>query len=167
MNIISVKRLPGQDIYQLNENERIVLKLRYKQEMHIARVEAEKEQRVLIIEDEGLLRTKMSIKNEYGIGIGHLVFDNFSDSHGLVEIENTRFRFSIRHGASPELNIFSTSPKHLLYSCSFSFNEKNNYTSANDNKQPRYKVRSSSFIIAVSWYLFRKTVGSNELVNTA
>lgn len=144
MNIIAIKRIPGLDSYELKENGDTVLEIRYKPDMHTARVVTHQERRVLIIENEGLLRIKMAIKNEYGIRIGSLVYDNFSDTHGSVEIENFKFRFLIQHSPVPELHIYK-GRRNLIYSCQLSFD---------DNNSKEAKTQSASFIIAVSWYLF-------------
>jgi hypothetical protein len=152
MNIIAIKRIPGLDSYQLKENDNTVLEIRYKPDMHTARVVTHEERRVLILENEGLLRIKMVIKNEYGIQIGSLTYDNFSDTHGLVEFENTRFRFSIQHVPVPELHIYK-GRRDLIYSCQLSFD---------DNNVKEAKSQSASFIIAVSWYLFLKGAGKRQ-----
>lgn len=157
MNRISYKKISGQDIYQLQENDETVLGINYKPETHIARVETNNERRALIIENEGLLRVKMVVKNEYGIRIGSLTYDNFSDSHGSVEIEDSRFRFSIQHEPKPELHIYKGSRRNLIYSCDLSFD---------DNHSKEIKSLSASSIIAVSWYLFLKGVGSEKAVLT-
>jgi len=158
MNTVSVKQIAGQQDYLLKEDNNTVLKLRYKQDMHIARVETEKERRVLIIEDEGLLRTKLILKNEYGIRIGSMTYDNFSHTNGSVEIESTRYRFFIVNGSVPELHIYKGSRRNLIYSCQLSF----------DDNSKEIKSQPASFIIAVSWYLFLKgTITAKPLFNDA
>ncbi len=146
MNIIAIKRIPGLDCYELKENDSTVLEIRYKPDMHTARVVTHEERRVLIIENEGLLRIKMAIKNEYGVRIGSLTYDNFSDTHGSVEFERTKYRFHIQYTPVPELHVYQRRRK-LIYSCQLSFDD-------NHSKEP--KSQSASFIIAVSWYLFLK-----------
>jgi len=144
MNVIAIKRIAGLDRYELKENDDTVLEIRYKPDMHTARVLTHLERRVLIIENEGLLRIKMAIKNEYGIRIGSLTYDNFSDTHGSVEIEDLKFRFHIQYTPVPELHIYKRR-RDLIYSCRLSFD---------DDKPKEAKSQSASFIIAVSWYLF-------------
>ena len=147
MNIVSVKQLPGQQDYLLKEDDKTVLKLRYKNDLHTARVETEKERRVLIIDDEGLLKTKSVLKNEYGVRIGSLNYDNFSDSQGSVDIENIKYRFNVKNGETPELNIYKGSRRNLVYNCKVAF----------DDIKSRIKgSQTASLIIAVSWYLFLK-----------
>ena len=146
MNIIAIKRIPGLDSYQLKENDDTVLEIRYKPDMHTARVVTHAERRVLIIENEGLLRIRMAIKNEYGIRIGSLTYDNFSDTYGSIEFEKTKYRFRIQYSPVPELHIYK-GRRDLIYSCRLSID-------ANDSKEA--KLQSASLVIAVSWYLFLK-----------
>jgi len=114
----------------------------------------------LIIDDEGLLKSRLILKNEYGVRIGALSYDNFSDTHGSVEIENIKYRFIITHGAAPELKIYKGSRRNLIYSCELSFDD--------DKNSKAVKFQPSSFIIAVSWYLFLKgTVTTSPAFNDA
>ena len=147
MNIVSVKNTSDHQDYILTEDEKTVLKLSYREERHTARIETEKERRVLIIDDEGLLRKKLVLKNEYGIRIGSLVYDNFSDTHGAVEIETSKYRFVVQYGENTELNIYKDSRRHLIYNCQLSFD---------NSKSKQIRAQSASLIIAVSWYLFLK-----------
>jgi len=147
MNIVSVKNISGQQDYILKEDDKTVLKLRYKKELHTARIETETERRVLIIDDEGLLRTKLILKNEYGVRIGSLSYDNFSDTHGSVEIENTKFRFLIQHTPKTELHIYKGSRRNEIYNCQLSFDDIND---------KEINPRPPAFTIALSWYLFLK-----------
>lgn len=159
MNTVSVKNTAGQQDYLLKEDDRTVLKLLYKKDQHIARVETEKERRVLIIDDEGLLKTRLVLKNEYGVRIGSLSYDNFSDTHGSVEIENARYRFIVQYGSTSTLNIYQGTRRNLIYSCQLSYD---------DNNSKETKLQSASFIIAVSWYLFLKAVVTgNPVFNEA
>jgi hypothetical protein len=144
MNIISVKSSQDSQDYLLKEDEKTVLKLRYKNDTHVARVETENERRVLLIEDEGLLRTLLILKNEYGVRIGSLNYDNFSTTHGIVDIENTKYRFHVNPATVTELYIYKRSRKNLIYSCQLSTEDKSS------------KTVTASLIIAVSWYLFLK-----------
>jgi hypothetical protein len=152
MNIVSVQNNPGQEDFLLKEDDKTVLKLSYKNDRHVARIETEKERRVLIIEDEGLLRTRLVLKNEYGVRIGTLNYDNFSAAHGTVDIEDTKYRFDVRPGEFPELHIYQRSRRHLIYSCQLAVADHNS------------KTALASLIIAVTWYLFLKGVSKTHHV---
>ena len=158
MNIVSVKNISGQQDYILKEDDKTVLKLRYKKDLHTARIETETERRVLIIDDEGLLKTKSVLKNEYGIRIGSLNYDNFSDTQGSVDIEGVKYRFIVKNGEVPELNIYKGSRRNLVYSCQVVF----------DDISSRIKgSQTASLIIAVSWYLFLKNAMGIPVFNEA
>jgi len=159
MNIVSVKQLPGQQDYLLKEDDKTVLKLQYKKDLHTARVETEKERRVLIIDDEGLLKTKSVLKNEYGIRIGSLNYDNFSDTHGSVDIENIKYRFIVKNSETPELNIYKGSRRNLIYNCQLVFDDISSTIKGS---------QTASLIIAVSWYLFLKEeIKAHHVLNEA
>lgn len=147
MNIVSVKNVSGQQDYILKEGDKTVLRLRYKNDLHTARIETENERRVLMIEDEGLLRTKLVLKNEYGVRIGSLMYDNFSTAQGTIEIEHTKFRFFIDHNSNPTLHIYKGSRRNEIYNCELSF----------DDHDPKVvKSQPPAFTMALSWYLFLK-----------
>ena len=133
----------------MKEDDKTVLKLIYKNDLHIARIETEKERRVLIIEDEGLLRTLLVLKNEYGIRIGSLNYDNFSATHGTVDIENVKYRFDSKQ---TELQIYKGSRRNLIYTCQLSIEGNNS------------KTALASLIIAVSWYLYLKGIAQTSHV---
>lgn len=158
MNTIIVNRKSGQHIYQLKENGTTVLKLNYNPEQHIARIEAGNEGRVLFLENEGFIRTRISIKNEYGVGIGSLVFNGFSGNHGEVEIEEIRYMFLFQHNANPELEIYKNSHSNLIFTCRLPLEK--------DNLSGKYS-QSYPLIIAVTWYLFQKSTHRNKLVSFA
>ena len=152
MNIVSIKSHKDHHDYLLNEDDKTVLKLRFKNDTHIARIETEKERRVLHVEDEGLLRTVLVLKNEYGIRIGSLSYDNFSTTHGIVDIESIKYRFHVNQAASSELYIYKGSRKNLIYNCQLSTEDKNS------------KTATASIIIAVSWYLYLKDESKKQPV---
>ena len=159
MNIVSVKQLPGQQDYLLKEDDKTVLKLCYKNDLHTARVQTENERRVLTIDDEGLLKTKSVLKNEYGIRIGSLNYDNFSDTQGSVDIENIKYRFIVMKGETPELNIYKGSHRNLIYNCRVVLG---------DIKSRVKGSQAASLIIAISWYLFlQESVHQQHAFNEA
>ena len=100
-----------------------------------------------MIDDEGLLKIKSVLKNEYGVRIGSLNYDNFSDSHGTVDIENIKYRFTVKNSKTPELNIYKGSRRDLVYNCQLVFGDISSKIKGS---------QTASLIIAVSWYLFLK-----------
>ena len=149
MNLISKMQNSGHEEYTLTENGKTTLKISYRKDLHTARVEIENDKRVLIIENEGLLKPKLLIKNEYGVMMGKMSFDNWSSDHGLVEMENIRYPFTMNRSASSELFFYKKSRRNLVYSCSLSFETTN---------QPEFSQDSYTYIIATVWYLLQQDV---------
>jgi hypothetical protein len=156
MNIIVLKRIPGQEKFQLKENNDTVVEIRYKPEMHTARIETREEKRVLIVEEESFLKIKLVIKNEYGIRIGSLSWNNFSDTHGAIEIENIKLRFVIQHKTESELKIYKG--RENIYNCLLALPE---------NNSKEFRLQLSSSIIAVAWYLYHKITAPQPASSTA
>ena len=92
----------------------------------------------------------MVLKNEYGVRIGSLNYDNFSDTHGSIDIEKIKYRFHFRQVTAHELHVYKGSRKDLIYSCQLSI--ENNIS----------KTALASLIIAISWYLFLKEVSKDH-----
>lgn len=144
------------------EDEKTVLKLRFNTQLSTARIETENKKRVFIIEDEGLVRTRLVLKNEYGVRIGYLVFDGWDERKGVVQIESTHFRFALTKNPSHELRIYSYTGKKLIYSCSLSFEPRYNFTLSGNHYQSDLKEYPPSFVLAVSWYVFQQLINPKE-----
>ena len=149
MNIVIKNINGGNDEYQLKENDKTIVQVRHRRDMNTARVETIKGQRVLIIEKEGLIKRRVVIKNEYGVEIGQMAFDNWSDSQGVVQLDNIRYKFTLNASSSQELYIYKGSRKNLVYQCNLAF-EKGN--------QSQLKDHTSAFIISIAWYLHLQPV---------
>ena len=149
MNVGIKKTGSGNDEYTLIENDKTILRVRHRRDMNTARVETVNEQRILLIQNEGLLRIKMAIKNEYGVQIGQMFFDNWSDDQGVVQIENIRYRFSINNKSSQELYIYKGTRRNLIYQCNLAFEPDN---------ESHLKGHTSAFIISIAWYLHLQSV---------
>lgn len=158
MNIVSVKQSPGHYTYQLDEDGSTVLKLTHNVDSHTLRIQTESLQRALIMEDEGLLKTKWVLKNEYGIKLGQLMYDNFNQKHGSFEIDGSRFRFVVQNGSVNELQIYKSSGRKLIYACSLSKEIANNDGGISF---------TSPVIFAVSWYLVMKNIVREDLAYSA
>lgn len=162
MNSIIRRSSAEYEDFLFKEADKIVLKLRFNFFLSTARIEIENEKRVFIIEDEGLLKTKLVLKNEYGVRMGQLVFDNWYEQHGTVQIENSRFRFTIRKTPSAELQIYKNSGKNLIYTCILSFESRDNLPGTGRAHQFISKNYPSSYILALSWYLLQQSVRQEE-----
>jgi len=153
MNIVTKKNLGDHDEYQLNENGKTILKVMHRRDLNTARVETTKGQRVLIIENEGLIKERIVIKNEYGVEIGQLAFNNWSDNHGIIQIENFKYKFHLNNREKTEMLIFNDSGKTLLYQCLLSFES---------DLLSHLKEQLSAITVSIAWSLHLKSVGEKE-----
>ena len=161
MNSITRRSSVDYEDFLFKEDEKTILKLRLNYNLQTARIETEKEKRVFIIEDEGLLRTRLVLKNEYGVRMGQMIFDNRNELHGTVEIENSRFKFTIPRGSSAGLSIYNNSGRNLIYNCNLSFEPGENKPETREVHQPALK-NSPTYILALSWYLFQLSIKQKE-----
>jgi len=162
MNSVTRRSSDAYENFLFKEDDNTVLKLRFNPYLNTARIETENEKRVFIIEDEGLLKTKLVLKNEYGVRMGQMVFDNWDEQHGTVVIENSRFRFAIRKAPTAELQIYTYSGKNLIYNCNLSFEPPDSYSGTGQAHQPVLKNYPSSYILALSWYILQHSVKQKE-----
>jgi len=153
MNVIIKKISIGNEEYTLKENDKTILKVRYRRDMNTARVETINEQRILIIQNEGLLKIRMAIKNEYGVEIGQMFYDNWSDNQGVVQIDKIRYRFTLTAVSSLELYIYKGTRKNLVYQCSLAL-EKDSLL--------HLKEQTPAFIISIAWYLHLQDIKENK-----
>jgi len=165
MNTISIDHGSEYEQFYLTENNKRVLKFRYNKQAHTARIQTVIGRRLIIIEEEGLIKTRITLKNEYGVGIGALHYNNFSDHSGSIEIENFGFRFLLKgkENSSMELQIFKQHTNDVYYSCLI-HSDGNLLTS--QTGQQLHKTQNASYIIAVSWYLYLKSVSKETLVES-
>lgn len=158
MNSVTRRSSAEYEDFLFKEDEKTILKLRLNYHLQTVRIETESEKRVFIIEDEGLLKTKLVLKNEYGVRMGQMVFDNWYGQQGTVEIENSRFRFTIRKTPSAELQLYKNSGKNLIYSGNLLFESGNSQHEARQGIQLILKNYQHSYILALSWYLLRQSI---------
>lgn len=153
MNVIIKRISKGKEEYILKEGDEKMLRIKYRNDLHTVRLETESDQRLLIIENEGLIKTRLSIKNEYGIEIGQMFFDNWSDKYGSVLIEGIRYRFQIKNSTTPELVFYKNSVKKISYQCLLSFETENRSDS---------KDIVSALLISTAWYLVLNGISETQ-----
>lgn len=161
MNRVTRNTSTDYEDFLFKEDEKTVLKLRLNYHLQTVRIETESEKRVFIIEDEGLLRTRLVLKNEYGVRMGQMIFDSRNELNGKVEIESSHFKFSIPKGSSGALSIYDYSGRKLIYNCNLSFDPGEKKPETREAHQTALK-NSPTFILALSWYLFQQSIKQKE-----
>ena len=130
----------GQEVYELRDKEKKLLILDFHAATNSARIEYADEKRVFLVRNEGFLRSKTVLCNEYGIRLGWLVQDN---KESYIQLNNERFFYDINKNSLPELIIYKESKDHPIVICELDI--KNNVLQPN---------LYSSLLLALCWYIF-------------
>ena len=70
------------------------------------RISANDEKRVFLIGREGFLRRRTVLRNEYGIRIGQLTYDNNQDNQGLIDVYEEDFTYILQSDTNPKASIY-------------------------------------------------------------
>jgi len=142
MKWLSTSKKSGQEIYELWNTEEKLLTLTFQPGSGSLRITADDEKRVFLIGTEGFLRTRTVLRNEYGIRIAQLNYENSQDKIGTIEFDNEGFNYSIRNHFHQELVI--TKNEEIVASCELPAIPKKSFNSENHD----------FLILALCWYMF-------------
>jgi hypothetical protein len=152
MKWIKNTTLAAHDIYELRNNDEKLLSLDLHPFTNSARIQYASEKRVFLIRKEGFLRNKTVLCTEYGIRLGHVVFDN---KEKFIELNNERFYYDIRKTPAAEMLIYTESKAQTLIACEMDW-------SIDDPKKE--SALHSCLLLALVWYLFLPAVKPAELL---
>ena len=102
-----------ENIYELWNSKEKILVLAYHPASGTLRVSEEGEKRVFLIGREGFLRRRTVLRNEYGIRIGQLSYDNNQDSQGAIDLYDEHFIYTLHSGPDPKASIYRGSEIHV------------------------------------------------------
>ena len=142
MKWLSISKKSGQEIYELWNTKEKLLTLTCQTSSGSLRITTGNEKRVFLIGKEGFLRNRTVLRNEYGIRIAQLSYENNQDNSGFIDFDNERFNYTIRNHFLPELVLYKNG--ETIASCELPAIEKENFNSENQD----------FLILALCWYLF-------------
>jgi hypothetical protein len=146
MNWETVTSGIGHKVYALWNNGRKLLTLAFHPSSNFAKIEYEGEKRAFTLRYEGFLKNKMVMRNEYGIRIGQVSFEN---KENLVSLNDEKFFYAITDGKEPEVIIYKESKDKPLAVCALNLdNEKSILPSV------KTSATHHSLLLALCWYLF-------------
>lgn len=158
MNWKPVHTENAHEFYELWHNNRKLLSLEYHPFTSSARIEYEDTRRVFLLRKEGLLRSSIALRNEYGYRIGKLVYDKNSHSQGVLELDDKKFTFGMRGDDGPGLVIWSENNEPLVQCGMASEGEEN------PSREPG---QAENFLLmALCWYLFLPQAAGLKLQTT-
>jgi len=109
MKWLSITTRAQEKIYELWNSKKKLLALAYHPASGTLRVSADDEKRVFLIGREGFLRRRTVLRNEYGIRIGQLVYDNNQDNHGTIDVYEEDFTYILQNDPDPKASIYRNS----------------------------------------------------------
>jgi hypothetical protein len=137
--------------FSLLKGDSPVLDFKFSPDSNTARVECEGRKRVFIIEYGGLFRNSIIFRNEYGIEIGHLHFENAGGTEGYVQMEDERFSFKINDGTLPKIIFYSGNSPSPAGSCLLP--DRKTMNAALNDKLNKNHLQSSLMLV-MGWYLY-------------
>ena len=140
----------GHEIYHLFKGDKKMLTLNFNPFSNSARVDIDKEKRVLLIRKEGFMKRKTVLRSEYGIKIAELGHDNKNE---FIDVNGDRFFYTIHDNPLAELILYKESKHKPLITCSL--NIDNGKTSIEFNKAKIAETFScTGLLMALCWYMF-------------
>ena len=106
MKWLSITTRVQEKIYELWNSKERLLVLAYHPASGTIRVSADDEKRVFLIGREGFLRRRTVLRNEYGIRIGQLTYDNNEDNQGLIDVYEEDFTYILQSDPNPKASIY-------------------------------------------------------------
>jgi len=106
MKWLSITTRAQEKIYELWNSKKKILALAYHPTSGTLRVSADNEKRVFLIGREGFLRRRIVLRNEYGIRIGQLIYDNNQDNQGMIDVDGEDFSYMLQNGPTPNASIY-------------------------------------------------------------
>src|SRR4029078_1464095 len=106
MKWLSITTRVQEKIYELWNSKEKLLALAYHPASGTLRMSADDEKRVFLIGREGFLRRRTVLRNEYGIRIGQLTYDNNQDNQGMIEVYEEDFTYILQSAPDPKASIY-------------------------------------------------------------
>lgn len=134
-----------ESVFALWNNGKKLVTLVFHPASSAARVEFADERRVFLIRQEGLLKNKTVLCNEYGIRIGHVSSEN---NRRFIKMDEERFFVDDKSGSA--VTIYKESKDKPLAVCAFALSESNNAQSLLWDKA------GYGMLMTLCWYLFQQ-----------
>jgi hypothetical protein len=146
MNWETVTSGIGQKVYTLWNNGRKLLTLGFYSGSNFAKIEYGDEKRAFTLRYEGFLKTKMVMRNEYGVRIAQISAEN---KENTIVLNDEKLFYTVTEGKEPRVIIYRESADKPLAVCNLNLN--------NDKSMlPSVKPSATqhSLLLALCWYLF-------------
>ena len=106
MKWLAITTRVQEKIYELWNSKEKLLTLAYHPASGTLRLSADDEKRVFLIGREGFLRRRTVLRNEYGVRIGQLTYDNNQNNQGLIDVYEEDFTYILQNNSDPKASIY-------------------------------------------------------------
>ena len=104
----------GHSVFALWNNGKKLITLVFNSSSNAARIDYANEKRVFLIRDEGFMKNKTVLRNEYGIRIGHTGTENNAP---YIVLNDERYFYSLDQSQEPAVTIYKKSKDQPLAVC--------------------------------------------------
>jgi hypothetical protein len=106
MKWLSISTRVQEKIYELWNSKEKILGLAYHPASGTLRLSADNEKRVFLIGREGFLRRHTVLRNEYGIRVGQLTYDNNQENQGIINLYEEDFSYLLQSGSNAKASLY-------------------------------------------------------------
>lgn len=151
----SIKSATDQKEFILWHNNKKAISLVFHLATNSARIETAGEKRVFQVRREGFRRNRTAMRNEYGVLIGLIRYEN---KEPLIELNNERFSYHFRNNPLPELVVSKEATEKPFAVCTMNILSESLSTS-----KPVSSNLESCLLLSLCWYLVSKDVKGKQV----
>ena len=118
-----------------------------------AKIQCNDTRRTFMIEKKGIFRSRIILRNEYGIRLGQVTYEGNHSNEGLVEWEGQRLRYKIQNQSTPELVVYKPTNEPLLI-CELSGITNTSYNLPKSTSDDIYPA----LLLALCWHHYSKVL---------
>jgi hypothetical protein len=143
--------IEGKTTYQLTDIETVLMNLQFDGHADTVHLHLGENRRTFKIEKQGFLRSKLMIKNEYGVKVGGWTLDKNNMKSAEVELYEQKFICELTPTFTDQFTITSTENKQSLF-FRLPITERA-YSGIETHQLSRISAKQFSFIVALCWHL--------------
>lgn len=140
-----------ESVFALWNNGKKLVTLVFHPASNAARIEYADERRVFLIRQEGLLKNRTVLCNEYGIRMVHAGSEN---NRPFIELGQERFFYNVDDKQEQAVTIYKESKDRPLAVCAFALPEYIQSNNAVSN--PLWDKARYGLLMTLCWYLFQQ-----------
>ncbi len=161
--VVSSSTISGNnhEMYELWNKDKQLLTLIFHPFTNSVRIESADSKRVFHIRKEGFLRNKIVLRDEYGMKIGQLFREKGNQQGGSIDLNDSRFAYTIENNEGPELQILRDGDEKPVMQCTFK--ENNGSSSIHFKKPNQLNIQEQMLLMSLCWYTFLPVAKETKL----